>query len=205
MDMARIFELGILTLTASLLVAQAVPEGTDDDGRYEPVQRDSSGNAGEAKPAAPAPKSPAPAPAQKPTIGLDYQIQAWSVVNASTNAINDCIEKHLQVQPTAAGNVDLQLDVSGDGKMLKVGTRSSLAASEKLQQCLKFIAQSWKFPRAEGVEKFSTSLQIKVAKGQKFSLAKPGEKPAANKPAQAPQGESGFVGFSPTWSTGFKD
>lgn len=182
--------LGLITLSASVVMAQGGPEESDEEGEEG---------------AAPAKAAPAPAPAPKapaPTIGLDYQVKVWEIVNGSTARINDCLERHLQFQPAAAGTVELQLDVAGDGRMMKVGTKSALPASEKLQQCLKFIAQSWKFPKAEGVEKFSTSLQIRVAKGQKFTLAKPGEKAPAKKEAAKPA-DTGFLGFSPNWSSGF--
>jgi hypothetical protein len=224
--------LGLFSLTAVLVMAQASPEDEEEEGSYQeqeepedeaeesegPADDDSSE---ESESPAPAPQAPtggkapaagtkgkpaaptsAPPPPKPPEIGLDYQMKAWAVVNASSGAIDTCLDKYLEFQPTAVGTVDLGLDISGDGRVLKVSTKSGLPGSEKVQQCLKFIAQSWKFPTAEGVAKFSTSLQIKVQKGQKFTLSKPGEKPAEKK-AAAVKGDSGFLGFTPTFGTGY--
>lgn len=193
--MQRSVRVGVTTLLAALLMAQAEPDEpeAEKEAPTSPTERPSPENPSPAK----------PGPGADKAIDLGYQLKVWQVVNGSAAKINDCLDRYLAVQAAAKGTVELSLDLSGEGRMVNVGTKSVLPASEKLQQCLKFIAQSWRFPPMEGVEKLSTGLQIKVAKGQKFSLTKPGEAPPPAKGSEPRQEDSGFLGFSPGWSTGF--
>lgn len=190
-------------------MAQADPEaqGEGQEGGARAEQDTEQSKGSESPPAAASAKDsgsakPEAGPPGK-AIDLAYQLKVWEVVNGSAPRINDCLDRYLAVQSKASGMVELALEVSGEGRMVKVGTKSALPASEKLQQCLKFIAQSWRFPSMEGVEKLSTGLQIKAAKGQKFTLTKPGEKPPERKPSEPKTEDSGFLGFSPGWGTGF--
>lgn len=201
--MRILIRLALATLSASLLMAQYSDDESNEEEEQAPESAPAAKPEGGAKPASPPAKSGTTPPKQPTEMSLDYQMKAWSVVNASAARINECLDKHIQFQPAAVGTVELSLEIAGDGRMLKVDTKSALPASEKLQQCLKFLAQSWKFPSAPGIEKFSTTLQIRVQKGQKFALTKPGDKPAANKPADDKKGDSGFLGFAPSWGNGY--
>lgn len=189
-----------MTLLSVLLMGQA--ESEDSEASSE-AKAEGQGGGERAKPAAGSSAPAKPGPGTDKSIDLSYQVKVWQVVNGSAAKINDCLDRYLELQPAAKGAVELGLELSGEGRMVNVGTKSGLPASEKLQQCLKFIAQSWRFPAMEGVEKFSTGLQVKVAKGVKFTLAKPGETPPPSKGSEPKRDDSGFLGFSPGWGTGY--
>lgn len=134
-----------------------------------------------------------------------YQLAVWKVLSESAPKIDDCVAKHTAVQPSAAGVVELALVMAKDGRMSSVTAKTALPGSERLQKCLRFVAQSWRFPAGpENVEKMTMSLQIKVARGLKFTLAKPGQRPSEAKARDGSKEEdSGFLQFQPGWGAGF--
>lgn len=136
---------------------------------------------------------------------LAYQLKVWQALTESAPKIDECVAKHTAVQPAAAGVVELGLTIAKDGRMANVLAKTALPGSERLQKCLRFVAQSWRFPPGpEDVEKLTMTLQIKVARGLKFTLAKPGQKPPERKAGEGqPEEDSGFLQFQPGWGTGF--
>jgi hypothetical protein len=157
------------------------------------------GAAGVASAQAPAdPKGKPPAANAQKTTSPEFQLAVWQAISGSSGAIDNCVARYVEQWPDRTGQASIRFEVAADGKIKDAKVETSLQQAYALTNCLRDVAKGWKLPAPGGT--VSSQLGVKVHKGAKFSLLKPGEKPPEPKPGE-PQPE-GFMSFTPTWSEG---
>ncbi|MBI4815633.1 MAG: hypothetical protein HY791_05225 [Deltaproteobacteria bacterium] len=119
----------------------------------------------------------------------------WSGVSMSASAIDNCTGRYIEEFKDAKGEVKIAFKVEGKSTPSDVNVTTSLESSDKLMKCLRDVARRWTFPPKTN---FELSIDVKVSKGTKFVLLKPGEQPPPPPPGQPKSDEDpGFVSFEP--------
>jgi len=162
------------------------------------------------KPAQPPPSKPAQPPpgtskstdaqlkkVERVTDTPEYKLAVWTQINGSGKQIDSCTQRYLDINPGAKGVVQLSYELLPDGKVKKADANTALKGSDNLRVCLKDVARRWKFPPT-GPTQVSSTLTINVMTGHKFTMLKPGEKPAPPPPPPPKkEGDDGFIRFQP--------
>lgn len=137
------------------------------------------------------PSDPASAARQR----LEAELILWRTLMGTASAIDACTQAYASEFPDASGTVELRSEVMKDGTVGRATARTSLEGARNLRPCLERVAKGWRFPPiAKDGEPLS--LQIPVKRGNKFFIAKPGEKDEASAaPSERP--EEGFLQLIP--------
>ncbi|MCC7385284.1 MAG: AgmX/PglI C-terminal domain-containing protein [Deltaproteobacteria bacterium] len=145
---------------------------------------------------APAKPAPPPVDVNKIVNSPEFQMASWQAISSSASRIDHCTDRYSTQWPARKGAASVEIEVDSTGSVKKANVTTSLANAHDLTVCLRDVAKSWRFPAVPGGV-LKTKLNVPVARKQKFSLLKPGEKPPATQPDEPkPQGFVGFqVGF----------
>lgn len=171
--------------------AEAESEGGGDDEGDAPAPK---------KPVPPkgAPAKPAPPPVDVNKIvnSPEFLMASWQAIASSASRIDNCTDRYSTQWPARKGAASVEIEVDSSGSVKKANVTTQLANAYDLTVCLRDVAKSWRFPAVPGGV-LKTKINVPVAKKQRFSLLKPGEKPPATQPDEPkPQGFVGFqVGF----------
>jgi len=141
-----------------------------------------------------------PAPAKAGPSPKEVEMKVHETLAASAPAIDACTAAYTNEYPAAAGKAVIDATVVKDGSVGQAAVNTALEGARNLRLCLERVAKGWRLPPIHG-ESEKLTLTINVKKGARFSLLKPGEKPAPGQP-QAEQ-QDGFVSFLPqSWAEG---
>jgi len=99
-------------------------------------------------------------------------------INASAPMIDACVDRYVEEYPRAKGVAKIEVVVDETGKVSKARAQTSLEGARNLRPCLANTAETWKLPPPRDPNA-SLSVNVKVAKGQRFELLTPKEQAAA--------------------------
>lgn len=172
------------------------PETTEESAPEEEAPREDDAAAKEAAAAEEAAaRAAAETEAAKKRIeSLEFQVAAWKAIMATAPMIDKCTNRYTEEFPDRRGTVSIQFEIPGDGKVKSAKATSGLQASQNLQGCLRDVARNWRLPPVAPL-KVNTTLEVQVAKGQRFFMRKPGEK--EDDAPKAAQQDEGFIRFLP--------
>lgn len=112
---------------------------------------------------------------QKITEMPEFREKLYQQIKATTPRVDRCTQKYVTDYPGREGFVVLAYTIEPNGRVKKTDLQTSLKNFDHLWSCLKDVARQWRFPPV-GDAQVTSTLRIKVAKGVRFDVLKPGEK-----------------------------
>jgi hypothetical protein len=135
---------------------------------------------------------------EKVTDKPEFKMAVWNTISGASRSIDSCVDRYTSVFAGNKGTVSIGFDLAPDGRVQRSRVSSGLPSQQSLHDCLDAIVRLWRFPEIHTAQ-VSLTINVNVAKGAKFKLLKPGEKPPPPSPSAPPppEGEGSLLDFGP--------